>query len=69
MPMPKLSLNMGHGPVVFSRTSATVPTSTSTPTVVERGTDPCLESTSRQLECTGKTTKKADNKQPATSAQ
>ncbi|RII13232.1 hypothetical protein CUC08_Gglean004532 [Alternaria sp. MG1] len=69
MHIPKLSLNMGHGPVVFSRTSATVPTSTSTRTVVERGTDLCLESTSRQLVRTGKTIKKADNKQPTTSAQ
>ncbi|RYO29883.1 hypothetical protein AA0113_g12023 [Alternaria arborescens] len=49
MPTPKLSLNMGHGPVVFSRTSATVPTSTYTPTVVERGTDLSLESTSREI--------------------
>ncbi|KAF7678929.1 hypothetical protein GT037_002677 [Alternaria burnsii] len=49
MPMPRLSLHMGHGPVVFSRTSATLPTYTSTPTVVERGTDFSLESTSREI--------------------
>ena len=35
--------------VVFSRTSATLPTYTSTPTVVERGTDFSLESTSREI--------------------
>ncbi|KAL1796044.1 hypothetical protein ACET3X_006268 [Alternaria dauci] len=50
MPMPKLSLHMGHGPVVFSRpTSAAIPAPTTTPTTAKRGTDPSLEAPSRQI--------------------